>query len=402
MPRPLPADPLVRDLVVRARHAQLSRRALLGAAGGGLTALALAACSGIGGAPAPAQDVSASDPSLTWVTWPLYIDTDDAKKHPTLEAFTKKTGIRVDYRPIIDDNNAYYAKVRTALARGADIGADTAVLTDWMASRWIRYGYTQELDHSRIPNLRNLVPSLRDVDYDRGRHRSVPWQGGFGGIAWNREEFPNGFTSVREMFSESRLKGRIEVLSEMRDTIGLIMLEQGTDISKDFTDGEYVNALDYLKKNIADGVIRRVTGNSYTDDLVSGKALAVIGWSGDITATNAEHGDKWRFALPDAGGTIWNDNFVVPTGARHKANVEKLIDWYYEPEIAAQVAAYVNYISPVEGAKEAAIKLDPALGDDPFMFPDAATLAKAHRFRDVTPAKDQAYSEAFQKALLTA
>lgn len=402
MPRPLPADPLIRDLVVRARHAQLSRRALLGAAGGGLTALALAACSGIGGAPAPAQDISASDPSLTWVTWPLYIDTDGAKKHPTLEAFTKKTGIRVDYRPIIDDNNAYYATVRTALARGADIGADTAVLTDWMASRWIRYGYTQELDHSRIPNLRNLVPTLRDVDYDRGRHRSVPWQGGFGGIAWNKEEFPNGFTSVREMFSEPRLKGRIEVLSEMRDTIGLIMLEQGTDISKDFTDGEYVNALDYLKKNIADGVIRRVTGNSYTDDLVSGKALAVIGWSGDITATNAEHGDKWRFALPDAGGTIWNDNFVVPTGARHKANVEKLIDWYYDPEIAAQVAAYVNFISPVEGAKEAAIKIDPALGDDPFMFPDAATLAKAHRFRDVTPAKDQAYSEAFQKALLTA
>jgi spermidine/putrescine transport system substrate-binding protein len=400
--RSLPADPLVRALVLRARQAQLSRRALLAAAGGGLTALALAACAGLDGAPAPARDVSASDPTVTWVSWPLYLDTDDHKRHPTLEAFTKKTGIRVDYRPVIDDNNAYYGTVHTALARGEDIRADTAVLTDWMASRWIRYGYTQELDHARIPNLANLAANLRDVDYDRGRHRSVPWQGGFGGIAWNKEEFPKGFRSVREMFAEPRLKGRIEVLSEMRDTVGLIMLEQGANISKDFTDGEYVNALDVLKKNIADGVIRRVTGNSYTDDLVTGKALAVIGWSGDISATNAEHGDKWQFVLPDAGGTIWNDNFVVPIGSRHRANAEKLINWYYDPEVAAQVAAYVDYISPVEGAKEAAIKIDPALADDPFVFPDEAILAKAHRFRDVTPAKDQAYSEAFQKVLLAA
>jgi spermidine/putrescine transport system substrate-binding protein len=404
MNRSLPEDPLVRSLVVQARRAQLTRRGLLGVAGGGAAALALAACSSGGGSakPTPAKDVSDSDKSLVWANWPLYLDTDDDQKHPTLDAFTKSTGIKVDYREDINDNSEYYAKVKDQLALGKDIGADLVVLTDWMVSRWIRFGYTQELDHADIPNIKNLNPQLVDIDYDKGRKQSLPWQGGFAGIAWNKEQFPKGFTSVKEMFEEPALKGRIEVLSEMRDTIGLIMLEQGTDISKDFSDTKFQNALDYLKENISNGVIRSVKGNSYTDDLVSGDALAVICWSGDITLINGDNGDKWEFALPDAGGTLWNDNYLVPIGSRHKKNAESLMNWYYDPKIAAEVAAYVNYITPVVGAKEEAVKIDPDLADNQLIFPDAATLKNAYVFHTLTPAVDQSYSSAFQQVLLGA
>lgn len=400
MRRTLPEDPIVRTLVRHARAAQLSRRAFLGAGGGGAAALALAACASP--LPTAAPDESAVDKRLTWATWPLYLDTDSSGAHPTLQAFTAKTGIAVDYREVIQDNNQYNASVRQQLAAGADIGADTAVLTDWMASRWIRFGYTQELDHRRIPNLANLTPKLRDIDYDPGRAHSVPWQGGFAGIAWDTAAFPRGFTSVTEMFAAPELKGRIEVLSEMRDTVGLIMLEQGVDIADSFTDQDFERALELVRKTIADGVIRSVKGNSYTDDLVSGDALAAICWSGDIESINAQHGRRWTFALPDAGGTLWNDNFVVPLGSRHKQDVEALIDFYYDPQIAAQVAAYVNYITPVVGARDEAAKIDPALADDGWIFPDDATLAKAHVFRSLTPAKDQAYSSAFQNVLLSA
>jgi spermidine/putrescine transport system substrate-binding protein len=398
--RTLPDDPIVRTLVQRARGAQLTRRALLGGAAGSAAALALAACASP--LPAAAPDQSAVDKRLTWATWPLYLDTDESGKHPTLEAFTKKTGIAVDYREIIQDNNQYNASVRTKLAAGQDIGADTAILTDWMASRWVRFGYTQELDHSRMPNLKNLNPKLLDVDYDKGRTHSVPWQGGFAGIAWNSEQFPKGFRTVTELFAEPGLKGRIEVLSEWRDTVGLLMLEQGVDIAKDFSDTAFETALDVIQKNITLGVIRGVKGNAYTDDLVSGDALAAICWSGDIESINAQHGGKWTFAIPDAGGTLWNDNFLVPLGARHKQDVEALIDFYYDPQIAAQVAAYVNYITPVVGAREEAAKIDPKLADDNWIFPDDATLASAHVFRTLTPAADQAYSSAFQKVLLAA
>jgi spermidine/putrescine transport system substrate-binding protein len=288
------------------------------------------------------------------------------------------------------------------LALGKDIGADTVCLTDWMVSRWIRLGYTQTLDHSKIPNIKNLNPDLLNIDYDKGRHNSLPWQGGFAGICWNKDEFPNGFTSVSEMLAEPKLKGRVGVLSEMRDTIGLIMLEQGVDISKPIENFQFQNALDVLQKNISDGVIRNVKGNSYLDDLTNGDTLAAICWSGDITLINGENGDHWTFAIPDAGGTLWNDNFLIPIGARHKANAEAVMNWYYDPEIAAQVAAYVNYITPVEGAKEAAIAIDPELADNQLIFPDAETLKKAHVFTTLTPAQEQTFTAGFQKVLLGA
>ncbi len=405
MVRSLPEDPLIRSLVINARRAQLTRRGALAGGVAGAAALALAACTPTSGSakPTAAADVSSTDKSMIWANWPAYMDTDDATgAHPTLDAFTKKTGIKVDYREDVDDNNSYYAKVKDQLALGKDIGADTVCLTDWMVSRWIRFGYTQKLDHAKIPNIKNLNPELLNIDYDKGRNFSLPWQGGFAGICWNKEEFPKGFTSVGEMLKEPKLKGRVGVLSEMRDTVGLIMLEQGVDISSAITDTQFQSALDVLKTNIDNGVIRNVKGNSYLDDLTNGDTLAAICWSGDITLINGENGDKWTFAIPDAGGTLWNDNFLIPVGARHKANAEAVMNWYYDPEIAAQVAAYVNYITPVEGAKEAAVAIDPALADNQLIFPDAATLKKAHVFHTLSPAQEQSFGSAFQSVLLGA
>ncbi|MEO6532411.1 MAG: spermidine/putrescine ABC transporter substrate-binding protein [Pseudolysinimonas sp.] len=404
MVRSLPEDPLIRSLVLTARSAQVTRRGVLAGATAGAAALALAACAPTGvSKPKAATDISSSDKKAIWANWPLYLDTDDGSgDHPTLKAFSQKSGIAVDYREDIDDNNTYYAKVKDQLALGKDIGADLVVLTDWMASRWIRLGYTQDLDHSKIPNIKNLNPDLLNIDYDKGRNNSLPWQGGFAGICWNKDKFPKGFRSVGEMFAEPELKGRIEVLSEMRDTVGLIMLEQNVEISKPIENFQFQNALDVLQKNIKDGVIRSVKGNSYTEDLVSGDALAAICWSGDITATNATNGDHWEFALPDAGGTIWNDNCLIPIGARHKANAEAIMNWYYDPEIAAEVAAYVNYITPVVGAKEAAVKIDPALADNQLIFPDADTLKKAHIFATLAPAQEQTFTAGYQKVLLGA
>src|SRR6195952_2317845 len=153
MPRSLPEDPFIRSLVIQAKRAQLSRRGVLAGATAGATALALAACS-TGGITKPkaASDVSSSEKSMVWANWPAYMDTvDDTGAHPTLDAFTKSTGIKVDYREAADDNNSYYAKVKDQLALGKDIGADTVFLTDWMVSRWIRFGYTQSFDESKIP-----------------------------------------------------------------------------------------------------------------------------------------------------------------------------------------------------------------------------------------------------------
>ncbi|MEO7005690.1 MAG: spermidine/putrescine ABC transporter substrate-binding protein [Terrimesophilobacter sp.] len=403
MAKPLPQDPMIRQLIQRAQRAQFSRRAVLQGAGISAVTLALAACS-TGGAASklkPATDKSATDKIVRWANWPLYLDVDDAGKYPTLEAFQKQTGIKANYSESIDDNDTYYGKVKGQLQLGQDIGADLAVLTDWMVARLIRFGYTQTLDHANIPNLKNLKPAYLNVDFDEGRKKSIPWQGGFGGLAWNKDKLPGGLKSVSDLWDPS-LKGRVGVLSEMRDTIGCIMLDQGVKISDKWGDSEYTAAIETLKKQVDDGQIRNIKGNSYTEDLKNGDTLAAIVWSGDITILNAEAGNHWEFALPDKGGTLWNDNFVVPIGSAHKANAEKLINYYYEPEVAALVAAYVNYITPVVGAQEAMADVDPDLVNNQLIFPSEATLANAHIFRTLTSAEEQKYSPQFQSVLLGA
>lgn len=402
-PRPLPQDPMIRQLVQAARSAQLTRRGLLAGAGAGATALALAACStgGASGKPTPAKDHSATDKTLTWANWQAYLDQDDDGNYPTLQRFEKESGITVKYDVAVDDNNTYYAKVKDQLALGKDIGADTVCLTDWMIARWIRLGYVQSFDQSAIPNKKNLVANLQDVDFDPGRKKSLPWQSGFAGICWNKEKLPKGLKSVDDLW-KPELKGKVGVLSEMRDTMGLLLLQQGVDISEDFSDDDFDKAIETLTKEVDDGQIRNIKGNSYLNDLKSGDTLAAICWSGDITQLNAEAGDNWQFAIPEAGGTLWSDNFVIPIGSPRKANAEKLIDYYYQPDVAAEVAAWVNYITPVEGAKAEAVKIDPDLAENQLIFPDEDTLSQVKIFRTLRSAEEQKYQAAFQKVILGA
>ncbi|GAB3408227.1 spermidine/putrescine ABC transporter substrate-binding protein [Schumannella luteola] len=402
MPRPLPADPVIRQLVQQARRTQFSRRQVFAGAGIGAGALALAACSTPAAELKPAKDDSASDKTMVWANWPDYLDVDDAKKHPTLEKFAQQTGIKVDYREDVDDNNSYFAKVRDQLLKGADIGADTVCLTEWMVARLVRAGYVQELDKANIPNAKNLVSTLASPDFDPDRSRSLPWQGGFAGIAWNTEQVGE-LKQVSDLW-KPELAGRVGVLSEMRDTIGLILLEQGVDISGDkWGADEFGKAMDEFKKQLSNKQIRNVKGNSYTEDLANGDTLAAICWSGDITLLNGEIGyEKFKFVVPETGGTIWNDTFVVPMGATHKANAEKLMNYYYEPEVAAEVAAYVNYVTPVEGAAAAAAAIDPQLAENQLIFPNAETLKTVHTFRTLSAEEDQAFTQEFQRALLGA
>lgn len=407
--RELPKDPMIRSLIVEAQRAQLSRRRLLAGAGGLGLAGFLAACgtggggTGSGGGAsntAPAvTDISASDKNVYWANWTLYLDYDDkTKKYPTLQEFTKRTGIEAHYVEDIDGNDTYYGKIQGQLAAGQDIGQDLVTLTDWMAGRVIRQGFTQELDHANIPNIKNLLPALQNVDFDPGRKNSLTWQSGYAGIAYNKAKYPKGLKSVSDLWA-SELKGRITVLDEMRDTLGLLMLDAGVDISGSWGENEFTAATDVLSKQIQSGQIRQVKGNSYKEDFISGDAIAGIVWSGDITQMNFENDNQWEFVIPEAGCTLWSDNLMVPVASPRKTNAEKLMNFYYEPEIAAQVAAYVNFISPVAGAKAAMEKIDPALMNNPLIFPSESDLAKSHVFRALSAEEETTFNSQFQTAI---
>jgi len=399
MNRPLPQDPMVRQLVQMARKHQMSRRTLLAGAGGSAVAMGLAACAGGSNLEAP-EDISASDPTLNWSNWPFYIDEDDDGNFPTLERFQQETGITVNYNVNIDGNNSWFATVRDQVALGQDIGADLACPTEWMVARWVNLGYTQEFNEANIPNKANLVEALQNPDFDPGRKRSLPWQGGFTGIAYNTD-LTGEVRSIDDLWRPD-LRGRVVLLDEMRDTMALLMGANGADI-ENFTSDDFYAALDVLNEQVAAGQVRNVRGNAYTEDLTNEDALAAIGWSGDITILNFEAGyEKWKFVFPESGGNIWTDTFIVPIGSPRKTNAETLMNYYYQPDVAAEVAAWVNFVTPVEGAFEEAIKIDPELADNQLIFPDDNTLSKVKAIRTLTPEEDNEFQAAFQATLLGA
>jgi spermidine/putrescine transport system substrate-binding protein len=267
-----------------------------------------------------------------------------------------------------------------------------------MAGRWIRLGYAQKFDSANIPNKSNIVDTLAAPSYDANRDYSLTWQGIMGGFGWNTEKNPKGIRTLDDLFSPSN-KGKIVVLSEMRDTIGIILMAQGVNLQT-VTEAQFMNGVDFLAQKIADGWIRGVKGNEYAEDLTSGDATAVIGWSGDMFILKSENEGKFDFAIPESGGTISGDNMLIPStaSAEAKANAEKLINYYYEPAVAAEVAAYVNYFCPVKGAQAEMEKIDPELATSEFIFPTAATMANLSVFRALTPTEETTWTEAFQKA----
>lgn len=386
-------------------QAQASRRGVLAGAAGLALAGLLTACGtkGASSSPAaslaPATDLSDTEKLVRWANWTLYLDYDDkAKNYPTLQQFKKSSGLDVKYVEDIDSNDSYYGKVQSQLAAGQDIGQDLIVLTDWMTERVMRLGYAQELDHANIPNIKNLLPELKDVRFDPGRTKSLTWQSGYTGLVWNKEAFPTGLRNVEDLWSPE-LKGRVTLLDEMRDTIPILLLDQGIDIAGQWGQDEFAGALEILDKNIQNGQIRQVKGNSYKQDLISGDALAGIAYSRDITQLNYEEGNKWEFIMPERGGLIWSDNFTVPIGATHKKNAEKLMDFYYQPDVAAEVAAYVNYLCPVVGAQQEMEKIDPDLVNDPLIFPTAEFLNNASTERELSVEEENDFQNQFQEVI---
>ncbi|MBQ1112508.1 PotD/PotF family extracellular solute-binding protein [Streptomyces anulatus] len=386
----------------------LTRRSLLRASGMGALALGGMATLGACGIP-PAKradagtssdDHSAEEKEVTFSNWTEYMDvSEDEKGRPTLEAFTKRTGIRVKYTEDINDNVEFFGKIKPQLAAGQNTGRDLICVTDWLAARIIRLGWAQKLDPSNLPHaFANVSAQFRTPDWDPGRAYSYPWTGIPCVIAYNvKATGGRKVDSVTQLLDDPKLKGRVSFLSEMRDTIGMTLLDQGKDPGK-FTDTDFDGAIGRLQKAVDKKQIRRFTGNDYTADLSKGDIAACVGWAGDIIQLQADNPDI-RFAIPAAGYITSSDNLLVPAQARHKTNAEKLIDYYYEPPVAAQLAAYINYVCPVDGVRDELARIDESMASNTLILPDREMAAKSRSFRSLSTKEETAYEEKFAKLI---
>jgi len=390
----LPQDPMLAELVKMSRKKTMTRRTAIAGAVGVGAAVGLAGC---------ATDASDSENVLVWNNWPGYMDeSEDGSSRPTLERFQEETGIKVEYLEEYMDNDDWYGVNRNELVAGKDVGADLICPTEWLAARLVRDEQVQKLDAANIPNKVNIAPAYLGAAYDPNRDYTVPYQGILGGIAYNKELYKeltgkSAPETVEDLWN-AKLNGRVVLLSEMRDTVGVIAQAKGIKIADaaSLTEDAFNGVIDDIAALYADGKIAAFAGNEYMDGFDADQYVAGIVWSGDVIQMNfAAEYDKFGFFIPETGGTISADVFTVPLGSTHKKNAEALINYYYDPINAAELAAWVNYITPVVGAYEEAIKLDPELAENKLIFPDEKFLASAFGFRALTAAEEQSFATAW-------
>ncbi|HEY9371245.1 ABC transporter substrate-binding protein [Streptomyces sp.] len=370
----------------------MSRRSLLRGIGGAGAATLLAGC----GVPSAyvepgaraGRDLSARDRALDFANWPLYIDTDDedTSKRPTLDAFRERTGISVRYAEEINDNDEFFGKISPALMNRQETGRDLIVVSDWMAARFVRLGWVQQMDRTAQPNVdKHLDPQLRRPAFDPGRLHSVPWQSGITGIAYNRRKLGRELRSTQELWADD-LRGKVTLLSGLDESIALLMQGNGADVTR-WTGDDFHAVCEQVEGLVRKRHIRRFTGNDYIKDLSTGDVLACQAYSGDVIQLQADNPDI-EFVVPEEGGELWAESLMIPNLARHKANAERLVDHYYQPEVAAELAAWVNYVCPVPAARDVLADSGDeelvALAEDPLIFPDAEMRGRLAIARDIT------------------
>jgi spermidine/putrescine transport system substrate-binding protein len=328
--------------------------------------LALAACGSddVGGGSDEDVQVAKSGPvegKLTISNWPGYIDPGP---DGTVAEFEQKTGVEVDYIDDITSNTVFFGKLQPQLDRGDSGGRDIFVVTDWMAKRMYDLGYLQEVDHADLQTVfDNILPQFEKAAADPERKFMIPWQGGQTGIWVDTAKAPE-IDSVSDLF-DPKYKGKVILLDEMRDTLPLVLQSEGID-PNEATKEEWLAAVDKIDEAVDSGQIRKITDNSYTEDLTAGNAVASLGWSGDGSLIGRES-VEWR--KPTDGCDTFFDQMVIPVGAPNTAAALAFMNFVYRPEVQADIAAWVNYVQPVEGVQEILKKQDPELGNSKLIFP---------------------------------
>jgi spermidine/putrescine transport system substrate-binding protein len=378
---------------------QLLRRA---AAGGAVLSLPglMAACGGGGGIEGGADQTTEETTTqvkqeladtLVFANWPYYIDVE-GKRRPTLDQFKEETGVKVRYIEEVDGNEEWFGKYQAQLGQGDDIGRDLVALTSWMALRMIRLGYVQKKDKSAIPNEKNLEAALRNPYFDPQQEYSLPWLSGMTGIAYDPKRTGGPVTSFEQVLTDPKLKGKVTLLDDIASCMTCIMLLNGDDPTK-VTPEAFDRGIETIQQGVDSGQLRGIVGNSYVEDLVAGNTWAAMAWSGDVINSIQPENPDIQFVVPDEGGEIFTDNMLIPLGG-DVFTASTFMNYVYDPAVAAQIATGAGYVSPVEGAREEAAKIDPAFTENELIFPTAETLERVKAFDP--QADDQEYREKFQ------
>jgi spermidine/putrescine transport system substrate-binding protein len=346
---------------------------------------------------------------LDFANWPYYMDTGKVNGktvHPSLEAFTKETGIKVNYKEVIEENDAFLGKINPSLQANQDPGWDLIVITDGGSiEKLIRQKFLTELDHSKLPNFtKNAAPAVRDPGYDPGNKYTLAWQSGLVGLAYNPKLTKREITSYQDLFDPA-FKGKVTVFGDDTDFPTMAMIAQGIDPAKS-NEEDWKKAAEWMKKLKPE--LREFVDNSgMADVLSSGNAWISQAYSGDIYQLNIGGSPDIKFVVPKEGATYWTDNMAIPKNAKHPLDAITYMDYVYRPDVAADLVEGIAYITPVPAAREQlqarAAKASGKerdtleyLSKSPLIFPTEQDLSNVKRYRALTVEEEQVWDGIFQ------
>jgi spermidine/putrescine transport system substrate-binding protein len=297
---------------------------------------------------------------LTISSSPGYIDEGPRDSR---SSFRRQMGIEVRYVEEVDDDADFLADLQPELEESRSGGRDVLVVADWVAKRMYDLGYLEQFDPWSMPMVTDrLLPILRGRSLDPDRAFSVPWQSGLSGLVVNTRLAP-GIRSVDDLF-DPRYEGKVMLLSELRDTVPLVMKADGIDPAG-ASKQQWLDAIDKLGKAVDSGQIRGFGSGDRA--LADEDVVAAIGSSGDSTLVESPD-LEWR--MPTEGCVIWSDVMVIPKGAPNTPAALAWIDFVYRPKAQARIAAQVRRVSPVTGVRRVLEQQGrAALAADPLIFP---------------------------------
>jgi spermidine/putrescine transport system substrate-binding protein len=399
---------------------RLGRRDLLRYAGAGAGLATLAACgvSGEGKKEATGSTLKKQIDSfwtgkkktgeVNWAQWPLYIDVGKSKgDHPSIDQFTAATGIKVNYSEVIQDDDTFFAKVQPSLSAGQYSGYDIAVITNGIDfDRFLELDLFVPLDHAYLKNFEKYAgPTYKTAAYDPGNVYSVPWQSGITGIAYNTKKVPKPLTSYWDLFDPA-LKGKVGMFADNEDLPNPCLVAMFGDPQKTGIP-QWKQAAAKLNQQRKSGIVRKYYQQDYINALSTGDVWACQAWSGDIFQALESGATDLAFITPSEGGVLWTDNMTLLKNIKNPVSSMMLIDWYYQPKIAAEVAEYVNYITPVPSAQQI-VASDAAsatgsnkktlhqLATSPLVFPTAADYKNLYRYRTLNNSELTAWNDIFE------
>jgi spermidine/putrescine transport system substrate-binding protein len=378
--------------------ARTSRRRFLSGSAAAAAALALggvtlAAC-GSKNSPATSSSSATAAPddgapakgNLRISNWPLYMADG------FVAAFQTASGLTVDYKEDFNDNEEWFAKNKEPLSRKQDIGADLVVPTQFMALRLKGLNWLNEISDTRVPNKKNLRPDLLNNPSDPGRKFTAPYMSGMTGLAYNKAATGRDITKIEDLW-DPKFKGKISLLSDMQDGLGMVMLSQGASIESPTIDGVQ-KAADLVKEQKDKGQIRRFTGNDYADDLAAGNVVIAQAYSGDVVQLQADNPDL-HFVVPDGGGTWFVDTQVIPYTTQNQHAAEAWINYVYDKPNYAKLIAFTKYVPVLADMTDELNKIDPALSSNKLINPPEEYTSKLKTWAALTDEQTQEFNTAY-------